>query len=106
MIRPPPKLSSSGAWGRVVVYDFDDVGEGDFNYLAVGALYFDAGLCQRLRRLHTADDAAHAIAVFRDNLYVVFTVKRLERCKGFGNFHDVGFLLVAGSWPGQRVLRN
>jgi hypothetical protein len=61
----------------IVVYYLDDVGERYFDYLAVGAFHFDAGLGKRLRGLHAADDAAHAVAVVCENLYVVFAVKRL-----------------------------
>jgi hypothetical protein len=76
-----------------VVYDFYDVGEGDFDDFAVGAFHFDAWFGERLRRLHAADYAAHAAAVIRDNLYVVFAVKRLKSCERFCNFHDFSFLL-------------
>jgi hypothetical protein len=81
----------------IVVYDFDDAGEGYFDYLAVGAFHFEAGLGERLRGLHAADYAPHAAAVVCDYLYVVFPVKGLERCKGFCNFHF--FFLFFGRFP-------
>lgn len=70
-----------------MVYDFDDVGEGDFNNLAVGTLHLDAGLGESLRRLHTTDDAAHAAAVLRDDFNIVMPIKRFEGGESFGDFH-------------------
>lgn len=66
---------------------FDDVGEGNFDDVAVGALHFDARFGERLRHLHAADNAAHACAVGGDDFYVVFGVERLQGGESFGDFH-------------------
>lgn len=70
-----------------MINDFDDTEEGDFDDFAVAAFHLDARSGKSLRCFHTADDAAHARAVFRNNLYVIFAVERSERRESFGDFH-------------------
>lgn len=62
----------------VVVYDFGDDRERNFDDLAVGALDFDARRGQRLRHLHTVNDATYALAVGRDDLDIVFAVEGFQ----------------------------
>jgi hypothetical protein len=94
-------LSFGGISRRVVVYDFGDSGEGDFDYLAVGALDLDARRGQCLSGFHAADDAAHAVTVRCYDLDVVFAVERAQGCEGFGDFHylftALSLLVVAKS---------
>ncbi len=49
-----------------------------FNQSAVRALDFNARLRQCLCRLHTADDATHAVPIRSNNLYIILAVQRLE----------------------------
>jgi hypothetical protein len=70
-----------------VVNDLADGCERDFDDLAVGAFHLDAWDGERLCHLHAADDAAHALAVGRDDFNVVLAVERPEGCEGFGDFH-------------------
>src|ERR1044071_3485808 len=73
--------------GLIVVDDFGDDVERDFDDLAVRPLDFDARLGERLRRAQALDRAAHARTVPRYDLDVVLTVERLERRQCFGHFH-------------------
>jgi hypothetical protein len=82
-------LSSLRFGCGIVVNDFCDFGEGDFDDFTVGAFHLDAGFGESLRHLHAADDAAHMIAALRDDFDVAFAVKRLERCEGFCDFQCV-----------------
>jgi hypothetical protein len=70
-----------------VIYDFGDDCERDFDDLAVGAFDLDARCGERLRHLHTANNAANALAVRSDDFDVVFAVEWFQSCEGFGNFH-------------------
>ena len=70
-----------------MINDFRDGREWYLDDLAVGYLHLKARRRQCLCCFHTANDAAHAIAVRRDDLYVVMSVERLECCEGFGDFH-------------------
>lgn len=80
--------------GLIVVDYFDDVGEGNFDDVAVGALHFNARFGERLSHLHAADNAAHACAVGGDDLYIIFGVKRLQCGESFGDFHLFDVLSV------------
>jgi hypothetical protein len=72
---------------RIMIYDFRDGREGYLDDLAIGHFQLQARSGQGLRCFHAADDAAHAIAVSGNDLYVVMTVERLQCCEGFGDFH-------------------
>ncbi len=72
-----------------MIDDFRDGGKRYFDDLAVGHFHLEARRRQCLCSLHAADDAAHAIAVRGNDLYVVLTVERLECCEGFGYFHFI-----------------
>ena len=72
-----------------MVYDFHNVGEGYLDDFAVGTFHLDAGLGERLRRFHAADDAAHAAAILCNDFDIVQAVKGLEGCEGFCDFHFV-----------------
>ena len=78
----------------VVIDDFDDRRERDFNDLPVGAFDLNAGRRQRLSRLHAAHDAAHADAIARHDFNVAFAVKRLQRCQSFRHFHCLNGTLI------------
>jgi hypothetical protein len=80
-------LGCCGAGRGVVVNDLYDFGKGYLDDFAVGAFHLDAGPGESLRHLHAADDAAHAMAVLRDDLDVILPVKRFKGCEGFGDFH-------------------
>lgn len=76
-----------------MVNDLYDVGEGDFDDFAVGALNLDAGLGEGLCGLHAADDAAHAISVFGDDFDIIFIIERPERRESFCYFHCCNLIL-------------
>lgn len=76
-----------------MVNNFDDVEERNLDDFAVGTFDFDAGRGERLRRFHTADDAAHAAAVLRNDFNIILAVKRLEGCEGFSYFHCISTAL-------------
>jgi hypothetical protein len=72
-----------------MIDDFRDGGKRYLDDLAVGYFHLQARGRQCLCGLHAADDAAHAIAVRGNDLYVVLAVERLECCEGFGDFHFI-----------------
>ena len=76
-----------GADRRIMVYNFRDRIARNFDYFAVGAFDLNARSGERLRHLHTADDAAHSATFFRYDFYVIFAVERLQSSDGFGYFH-------------------
>lgn len=82
----------SGA-GRVVVDDLDDHVKRDFDDLTIGAFDLNARFGERLRHLQTLDDAAHTVASFGDDLYILFTVERLQGREGFCDFHCINTIL-------------
>ncbi len=69
------------------MFDFGDRREGDLHDLAVGAFHLHAGCGERLGGFHTFNCSAHSAAISCNNLDVVFTVKRLQRCECLGYFH-------------------
>jgi hypothetical protein len=83
----------------IVIDDLGDGVESDFDDLAVGALDFDAGFGESLRRLHAFDDAAHARAVLGYDLYVVFAVERLQGSERFNYFHVFSLILSSKQLP-------
>ncbi len=70
-----------------MIFDLGDRREGDFHDLAVGGFDLYAGSGERLGGLHASYCSAHSPAVSRNNLDVVFAVKRLQCCECLGYFH-------------------
>lgn len=70
-----------------MIFDLGDRREGDLNDLAVGAFDLHAGSGERLGGFHAFNSAAHTLAIGGNNLDVVLTVKRLQRCECLGYFH-------------------
>ena len=58
----------------VMVLDLGDAGKRNLNDLAAGAFDLHARRGQRLRRFHTANGAAHALAIEGYDLNVVFSI--------------------------------
>lgn len=71
----------------VVIFDFGDLGKGDLYNFAVCTFHLDARCGEGLSGFHAAYHAAHALAVNRNNLNVVFAVKWLQGSQGFSYFH-------------------
>lgn len=97
-----PVLSGGGVCRRIVVNDFDDVGERNFDEFAA-AFDFDARFSKRLRCFHAADDAARARAVFGDDLDIIFAVERLECGESFGDFHEFFAFYASLRFAGIRL---
>ena len=67
-----------------------DLGNGRKRYLddfPTRTLYFYAGRGQGLRRFHALHDTPDPLTIYRDDLDVVFAVKRLQGRQGFSYFH-------------------
>src|ERR1041385_853300 len=73
--RRPRMLSDSET--AVMIFDFRDRRERDLYNFTVCALHLDARCSQCLSSLHAAHNAAHALSINRDDLYVVLAVKGL-----------------------------
>ena len=80
--RVNPRLTTD-----IVILDLRNRRERNLHDLTVRNLDLDAGSREGLSRLHAANRTTHPPAVRCNDLYVVFAVKRLQRCECFGYFH-------------------
>ena len=70
-----------------MVFNLRDGGKRDLYDLPVRNLHLYAGSREGLGSFHASNCAAHAPAISRNNLHVVFAVKWLQGCQRFGYFH-------------------
>ena len=73
---------------EVVIFDLRDGGKRDLDNLPVRDLNLDAGCREGLGCLHALDFPAHAPAIRRDDLHVIFSVKWLQCRKRLGYLHS------------------
>lgn len=71
----------------IVIFDFGDSRKRYLHYFTIRALYLDAGSGECLRGFHAANCAPHALAVNRDDLNIVFAIKRSKRRQRLCDFH-------------------
>ena len=83
-----------------MILDLCDRREGDLHYLAIRDLDFDAGRGEGLGRLHAPHFTAHSLAVGRNDLHIVFSVKWLQGRECFGYLHT-SILLATSNMPFQ-----
>ena len=62
----------------VVIFDLGDIRETYLYDFAVGAFDFDTWGSEGLSGFHATNHAAHAFSIGRNNLNIVFSVKRLQ----------------------------
>ena len=82
-----------------MVFDLGDGRERNLHDLPVRDLHLHAGRGEGLSRLHAPHCSSHAPAVRRDDFHVVFAIKRLECCEGFGDFHSTILLISSQLLP-------
>ena len=70
----------------VMILDLRDCRKRYLNYLASRGLHLHARCRECLSSFHTPDLAAHALAISRYDLHVVFSIKRLQSRQCFSNF--------------------
>ena len=71
-----------------MILDLSDGGKRDLDNLPVRDLNLDAGCREGLGCLHALDFPAHAPAIGRDDLHVIFSVKWLQCRKRLGYLHS------------------
>ena len=74
----------------VVILDFSDRRERDFDDRTVGTEHFDARGSKRLSGFHTPNRPSDSPPISRDDLYVIFTVQGLKCRECFSYFHFAG----------------
>ena len=77
MVRQPAPAVIARLPGAIVIFDLGDVREPYLHNLAVGTFYFDTRCREGLCGFHATDHAPYALTVARNNLNIVFSVKRL-----------------------------
>ena len=85
----PSASSSLLTAHRVVIFNLSDRRKGNLDDLAVRAFYLHAWGGECLSGLHAPDNTAHALAVNRHDLDIVFAIQRLKGRKCFGDFHTL-----------------
>ena len=89
-----------------MILDLGDGREGDLHDLATGGFDLHAGSGERLGGIHAFNCAAHSPAIRRNNLDVVFAVKRLQCCECLGYFHRLRPPCVTMPLSGLEVHRT